>query len=162
VPDNLASMKVPPPIIEGAMQAGSGRTQGIDALDIRHYLRVVWKRKWLIVARVGELLARETAAGLRRLERYHEFAEQVRETKRALLDFLIATTRKGQTIVGYGASAKGNTLLNYCGVRTDLIAYMVDRSPHKQGMFLPGTRIPIHAPERGRFVVPVPRVEVYA
>jgi capsular polysaccharide biosynthesis protein len=144
-------------------------------------------------ARVGELLARETAAGLRRLERYHEFAEQVRETKRALLDFLIATTRKGQTIVGYGAPAKGNTLLNYCGVRTDLIAYTVDRSPHKQGMFLPGTRIPIHAPERiaetrpdyllilpwnlkdeimeqmagirewgGRFVVPVPRVEVYA
>jgi hypothetical protein len=82
------------------------------------------------------------------LERYHEFAEQARETKRALLDFLIAARRKGQSIVGYGAPAKGNTLLNYCGVRTDFIDYTVDRSPHKQGLYLPGTRIPIHAPDR--------------
>jgi hypothetical protein len=68
--------------------------------------------------------------------------------KRALLDFLISAKRKGQSIVGYGAPAKGNTLLNYCGVRRDFLEYTVDRSPHKQGLFLPGTRIPIHAPER--------------
>jgi len=98
--------------------------------------------------RVAAVVAAEEAAGLRTLETYHAFAEQVRETKRALLDFLIATKRKGHSIAGYGAPAKGNTLLNYCGVRTDFIDYTVDRSPHKQGRFLPGTRIPIHAPER--------------
>ena len=83
-----------------------------------------------------------------RLDRYEAFASEVLETKRALLDFLIAAKRKGQSIVGYGAPAKGNTLLNYCGVRTDFLDYTVDRSPHKQGLFLPGTRIPILAPER--------------
>ncbi len=69
------------------------------------------------------------------------------ETKRALLEFLIAAKRAGKSIVGYGAPAKGNTLLNYCGVRGDFLDYTVDRSPHKQGLFLPGTRIPIRAPE---------------
>jgi hypothetical protein len=98
--------------------------------------------------RVAAVVAAEEAAGLRTLETYQAFAEQVRETKRALLDFLIATKRKVHSIAGYGAPAKGNTLLNYCGVRTDFIDYTVDRSPHKQGRFLPGTRIPIHAPER--------------
>jgi SAM-dependent methyltransferase len=98
--------------------------------------------------RVSALLAREADAGLGRLDRYAAFAEQARETKRALLDFLIAAKRKGASIVGYGAPAKGNTLLNYCGVRTDFLDYTVDRSPHKQGRFLPGTRIPIHAPAR--------------
>ena len=98
--------------------------------------------------RVASLVAREEAAGLMRLDRYEAFASEVLETKRALLDFLIAAKRKGQSIVGYGAPAKGNTLLNYCGVRTDFLDYTVDRSPHKQGLFLPGTRIPIHAPER--------------
>ena len=72
----------------------------------------------------------------------------MRATKRELLEFLLAAKREGKSIVGYGAAAKGNTLLNYCGVRTDLLDYVVDRSPHKQGLFLPGTRIPIHAPER--------------
>jgi SAM-dependent methyltransferase len=98
--------------------------------------------------RVGEVVAREEAAGLTRLERYAAFAEEVRETKRALLDFLVAEKRKKAVIVGYGAPAKGNTLLNYCGVRTDFLDYTVDRSPHKQGLYLPGTRIPILAPER--------------
>jgi SAM-dependent methyltransferase len=98
--------------------------------------------------RVNALVAREEDAGLLRLARYDAFAEQAREVKRALLDFLIAAKRKGQSIVGYGAPAKGNTLLNYCGVRRDFLDYTVDRSPHKQGLFLPGTRIPIHAPER--------------
>jgi SAM-dependent methyltransferase len=98
--------------------------------------------------RVAELLAREAAAGLTRLETYSAFAEQVRETKRALLSFLIEAKRAGKTIVGYGAPAKGNTLLNYCGVRTDFLDYTVDRSPHKQGTYLPGTHIPVYDPER--------------
>ena len=79
---------------------------------------------------------------------YRAFAEQVRATKRSLLEFLIGAKEAGKRVVGYGAPAKGNTLLNYCGVRTDLLEYTVDRSPHKQGRFLPGVHIPIHAPER--------------
>jgi hypothetical protein len=81
---------------------------------------------------------------------YHEdldaFSEQTKSAKRALLNFLIMTKRSGKNIAGYGAPAKGNTLLNYCGVRTDFIDYTVDRSPHKQGMFLPGVHVPVHAP----------------
>jgi hypothetical protein len=98
-------------------------------------------------ARVTELLARERAAGVESLAYYAGYSETVRETKRALLDFLIREKRAGKSIVGYGAPAKGNTLLNYCGVRGDFLDYTVDRSPHKQGLFLPGTRIPIRAPE---------------
>ena len=97
---------------------------------------------------VAALLARETAAGLRSLAAYASFAEQVRETKRQLLHFLIDARRRGQAVVGYGAPAKGNTLLNYCGVRTDFLDFTVDRSPHKQGLFLPGTHLPIYAPEK--------------
>jgi hypothetical protein len=97
--------------------------------------------------RVDELLARERALGVESLEYYAGYSERVRETKRALLDFLIREKRAGKAIVGYGAPAKGNTLLNYCGVRGDFLDYTVDRSPHKQGLFLPGTRIPIRAPE---------------
>ena len=97
--------------------------------------------------RVAELLAREEAAGLLDPATYDGFGEQVRRTKRALLRFLLDAKRQGKRIVGYGAPAKGNTLLNYCGVRTDFLDFTVDRSPHKQGRFLPGTRIPILAPE---------------
>jgi SAM-dependent methyltransferase len=99
-------------------------------------------------ARIAAVIAAEEEAGMMTRERYQAFAEQARETKRALLDFLIATKRRRQSIVGYGAPAKGNTLLNYCGVGTDFIDYTVDRSPHKQGLYLPGSRIPIHAPHR--------------
>lgn len=97
--------------------------------------------------RVTELLAREEAAGLLDPSTYDGFAEQVRRTKRALLRFLMDAKSEGKRIVGYGAPAKGNTLLNYCGVRSDFLDFTVDRSPHKQGRFLPGTRIPIRAPE---------------
>jgi hypothetical protein len=100
--------------------------------------------------RVGDLLAREAAWGVERLATYRSFAERVRQTKIGLLDFLIREQRAGRTIAGYGAPAKGNTLLNFCGVRTDLVPYTVDRSPHKQGCFLPGTRIPIHSPDHLR------------
>jgi hypothetical protein len=76
------------------------------------------------------------------------FAESVFKIKRDLLTFLLTARAQGKTVVGYGAPGKGNTLLNHCGIRSDLLAYTVDRSPYKQGMFLPGTHIPIHAPER--------------
>jgi len=107
-----------------------------------------------VTARVEELRAREEAAGYTRLETYESFAEQVKETKRALLDFLIKAKRAGKQIAGYGAPGKGNTLLNYCGIRTDFLDYTVDRSPHKQGKFLPGTHIPIYSPERIRETKP--------
>jgi SAM-dependent methyltransferase len=95
-------------------------------------------------ARVSELRAREESAGYARLETYSRFAEQVKETKRRLLEFLIRAKRSGKKVAGYGAPAKGNTLLNYCAIRTDFLEYTVDRSPHKQGKFLPGTHIPIY------------------
>jgi SAM-dependent methyltransferase len=100
--------------------------------------------------RVTELRAREESAGFDRLETYARFSEQVKETKRKLLEFLIQAKQSGKKIAAYGAAAKGNTLLNYCGVRTDFIDYVVDRSPYKQGKLLPGVRIPIHAPEHIR------------
>jgi SAM-dependent methyltransferase len=98
--------------------------------------------------RVTQLRAREETAGFSRLECYASFTEQVHETKRRLLDFLIAAKRKGKRIIGYGAPGKGNTLLNYCGIRTDFLDYTVDRNPYKQGKFLPGTHIPVYPPEK--------------
>jgi SAM-dependent methyltransferase len=163
------------------------------AVDVRHDLAVDARHADAVHARVDALQARERAFGLDRIESYARFNEQVRATKRALLEFLVAAKNDGKTVAGYGAPAKGNTLLNYCGVRTDFLDYTVDRSPHKQGLFLPGTHIPIFAPERiaetkpdyvlilpwnlrdeivaqmahvrewgGKFVVPVPRLEVLA
>lgn len=98
--------------------------------------------------RVRSLRQKERDAGLDHLETYLEFGEKVKETKRKLLNFLVCARNRGKSIVAYGAPAKGNTLLNYCGVGRDFIDYTVDRSPHKQGMFLPGTRIPILHPDR--------------
>jgi SAM-dependent methyltransferase len=140
---------------------------------------------------VTALLAAERAARLDDIATYGSFAEEVKRSKHALLEFLIEAKRAGKRVAGYGAPAKGNTLLNYCGIRADLLDYTVDRSPHKQGLLLPGTRIPVFAPEKimetrpdyvlilpwnlqeeiraqmscirewgGRFVLPVPRVEV--
>jgi hypothetical protein len=82
------------------------------------------------------------------LKKYFSFAEKVRETKRNLLDFLINLKRRKKSIVGYGAPGKGNTLLNYCGIRSDFLDYTVDRNPYKQGKFLPGTHIPIFHPNK--------------
>ena len=101
-----------------------------------------------------DLLGRERSRGLRNIETYFEFTERVRATKREILDFLISAKRAGESIAGYGAPGKGNTLLNYCGIRTDFLDYTVDRSPHKQGRYTPGTHIPIHAPERIRQTKP--------
>ena len=101
-------------------------------------------------AAVSELLAREEAEGLLTSERYARFAEDVKESKRALLDLLIGLRREGKQVVGYGAPGKGNTLLNYCGIRTDLLDYTVDRNPYKHGLYTPGTHIPIFPPRRSR------------
>jgi hypothetical protein len=96
---------------------------------------------------VGELLAREQAFGLVGLDRYERFSAQVEETKRSILELLIGLKHQGKRIAGYGAPGKGNTLLNYCGIRTDFLDFTVDRNTYKQGLFLPGTHIPILAPE---------------
>lgn len=145
-----------------------------------------------LTPRVMAMRHKESEFGLFDVETYAGFAEQVRETKRRLLEFLIEAKREGKRIVGYGAPGKGNTLLNYCGIRTDFIDYTVDRNPHKQGNYLPGSRIPICSPDRimedqpdyvlilpwnlrdeisrqmsgirewgGKFVVPIPTVEVF-
>jgi hypothetical protein len=147
------------------------------------------ERSWSDRAR--ELRQREQDLGVTSLGYYSDFDERVQETKRKLLEFLIRVRRDGKSVVGYGAPGKGNTLLNYCGIRTDFVDYTVDRSPHKVGKFLPGTHIPIHPVARifetrpdyvlilpwnlreeivqqmggirewgGRFVVPIPEVEV--
>ncbi len=142
--------------------------------------------------RVVDLVEREKDQGYESLQTYLGFRPRVEAIKRDLLEFLIKAKREGKRVVGYGAPAKGNTLLNYCGVREDLLEFTVDRSPHKQGLFLPGTHIPILAPEAiaeakpdyvlilpwnlrteitgqmahirdwgGKFVVPIPGVEVF-
>ena len=100
-----------------------------------------------VSGRAHELVALEERSGLRSLATYAAFAEQVRETKRALLEFLIGAKRERKRIVGYGAPGKGNTLLNYCGIGTDFLDFTVDRNPYKQGKYTPGTRIPILPPE---------------
>jgi SAM-dependent methyltransferase len=141
---------------------------------------------------VRKAIAEEESAGLGSAEGYDRFRQQIRQAKFALLDFLVTAAQQGKSVVGYGAPGKSATLLHYCGIGKDLIDYTVDRSPYKQGRFLPGTHIPIHHPSRisetkpdyvvilpwnlkdeimqqlqlirqwgGRFVVPIPEVQVY-
>jgi SAM-dependent methyltransferase len=99
---------------------------------------------------VQRLIVGEESAGLASPEGYDGFAQQVKKTKLALLDFLITAARKGKAVAGYGAPGKSATLLHYCGISKDLIEYTVDRSPYKQGRFLPGTHIPIYHPSKIR------------
>ena len=101
-----------------------------------------------ICSNVFEVRRKEEECGLHTLEGYASFEERVARVKCDLLSFLIEQKRANKTVAGYGAPAKGNTLLNYCGVGPELLRYTVDRSPHKQGLFLPGTRIPIASPNR--------------
>ena len=101
-----------------------------------------------IESRVETMLDAERKAGLADLATYRAFDERIKKTKRAFLRFLVEAKSARKTIAAYGAAAKGNTLLNYCGVRGDFIDYVVDRSPHKQGRFLPGSHVPIHPPEK--------------
>jgi hypothetical protein len=116
--------------------------------SIRIYGRHADDETQPVTERYRELMRREKAIGFDRLETYALFGEQVKETKRKLLEFLIEAKRKGKTIAGYGAPGKGNTLLNYCGIRGDFIDFTVDRNTYKQGKYLPGTHIPIFAPEK--------------
>jgi SAM-dependent methyltransferase len=116
--------------------------------SLRIYARHSENQALAPTERLQDLRGREVAAGFLKLEGYAGFGERVRESKRRLLDFLIRTKREGKSIAGYGAPGKGNTLLNYCGIRTDFLDYTVDRNPYKHGRLLPGSRIPIFPPER--------------
>ena len=115
--------------------------------SLRIYARHVEDETKPVTERAQSLRQREVDAGLLSLDYYRSFARQVEATKRDLLEFLIQAKRSGKRIVGYGAPGKGNTLLNYCGIRTDFVDFTVDRSPYKQGKFLPGTQIPIRHPD---------------
>lgn len=116
--------------------------------SLRIYAKHASDNSKAIEKSVYSLIAREKELGFESLEFYTAFEKKVKETKRKLLNFLIKVKSEGKTIVGYGAPGKGNTLLNYCGIRTDFLDYTVDRSPHKQGNFLPGTHIPIYHPDK--------------
>jgi hypothetical protein len=103
---------------------------------------------------VAMLLDREAESGLMKIDRYLAFGEAVKEVKRDILDLLISIKREGKSVVGYGAPAKGNTLLNYCGIKTDFIDYTVDLNPFKQNRYLPGSHIPIYPPDKIRETQP--------
>ncbi|HKY38837.1 MAG TPA: class I SAM-dependent methyltransferase [Polyangiaceae bacterium] len=116
--------------------------------SLRVYLRPSADSSRPVSERMLALRAREEAKGYRDIATYTRFEQQVRATKRKLLSLLIDAKAQGKKVVGYGAPGKGNTLLNYCGIREDFLDFTVDRNPYKQGKFLPGTHIPIFAPER--------------
>jgi len=116
--------------------------------SLRVYLRHAEDDSKPMVERVGELRKRELAAGYDEMETYSAFGERAKATKRNILEFLIRAKREGKRIAGYGAPGKGNTLLNYCGIREDFLDYTVDRNPYKHGKFLPGTHIPIFGVEK--------------
>jgi SAM-dependent methyltransferase len=122
--------------------------------SIRIFARHTSNEAQPVTERVTELRDQEVQAGILDLSFYAAFEEQTKETKRKLLSFLIEARRANKKVVGYGAPGKGNTLLNYCGIRTDFVEYTVDLSPHKQGNFLPGSRIPICHPDRIRQTQP--------
>jgi len=116
--------------------------------SLRVFARHEDDRSKPVVDAVHELLKFEKEQGFDRLETYLGFDEKIRETKRSFWEFMIEAKRAGKQIVGYGAPTKGNTFLNYCGAGTDVLDYTVDRSHTKQGRLLPGSRIPIHSPEK--------------
>ncbi len=122
--------------------------------SLRIYARHMEEDSRPVTENVKALRVREANWGVDRIECYGVFSRKVEATKRDILRFLIEARDKGRSIVGYGAPGKGNTLLNYCGIRTDLLDYTVDRNPYKQGKFTPGMRIPIFPPERIRETKP--------
>lgn len=115
--------------------------------SLRIFGRLDGNEALAVTDRATDLLALEAAKGVDELGTYSDFGDRVGETKRNLLEFLIGARRDGKLVAGYGAPGKGNTLLNYCGIRTDMLAFTVDRSPAKHGRFLPGTHIPVHRPD---------------
>ncbi|HEX5001146.1 MAG TPA: class I SAM-dependent methyltransferase [Bacteroidia bacterium] len=116
--------------------------------SIRVYAKHTEDESKPLSKKVIEMRNREREIGMQSIEYYKDFEEKVHETKRKILEFLIAAKSTGKKIIGYGAPGKGNTLLNYCGIRTDFLDFTVDRNPHKQGNYLPGTLIPILSPEK--------------
>lgn len=159
--------------------------------SLRIYAKHQADQKHEISPRVADMLDKEKHAGLLDPATYEKFRKNVEATKRALLQCLISIKNERKNVVGYGAPAKGNTLLNYCGIRTDFLDYTVDANPYKQNLFLPGTHIPIKHPDQiridkpdyililpwnikeeimgqlafvqtwgGKFIIPIPRVEV--
>jgi SAM-dependent methyltransferase len=122
--------------------------------SLRVYAQQETSGKNRVSENVARVIEKEKAAGLFSTETYGRFRANVEKVKRDLLVFLIEQKKAGKAVVGYGAPAKGNTLLNYCGIRTDLLEYTVDRSPHKQGKFLPGTHIPVFGPDKIRETKP--------
>jgi SAM-dependent methyltransferase len=134
--------------LEPVLAAHGLRVVDVEELATHGGSLRVWVGRGEPEATVAALREAEQRAGLDQLETYVAFAERVRANKRVLLRFLLDAADRGETVAAYGAPAKGNTLLNYAGVRSDLIAYTVDRNPYKQGRFLPGSRIPIYSPQR--------------
>ncbi len=122
--------------------------------SLRIYGRHAANKKLKISERVQELKEREECHGLNKEKTYSDFAFKVTRVRQGLLEFLQEAKASGKTVVGYGAPAKGNTLLNYCGVGTDLIQYTVDLSPHKQNLLLPGSHLPIYHPDKIRETKP--------
>jgi SAM-dependent methyltransferase len=116
--------------------------------SLRIYAKHTENKTHAVSKNVSKLRTAEIKEGLDSLDTYKTFEEKVKSTKRNILKFLIKEKIKGKTLVGYGAPAKGNTLLNYCGIGTDFIDYTVDRNPHKQNAFLPGSRIPVFSPDK--------------
>ena len=116
--------------------------------SLRIYAKHKENKSLSISQNIFTLLQKEVTYGLRDINTYMEFSEKIKATKMELLDFLINIKRSGKKIVGYGAAAKGNTLLNFCGIGKDFLDYVVDRSPHKQGLYLPGTHVIINKPEK--------------
>jgi hypothetical protein len=116
--------------------------------SLRVFARKAAHQELALEPRVAALLAAEAEEGVNDPAYYRAFRERVVKVKFDLLDFLISVKRAGKSVVAYGIPAKGNVLLNYCGVRTDFLDYVVDRSPYKQGKFTPGTHIPIFPTSR--------------
>jgi hypothetical protein len=135
-----------------ALASGGLTLVDVELLDTHGGSIRMWARPAEVAgepsARVREVLAAEEAAGLHTAEGHDGFAAAVSRVRDDLVAFLIEARRAGKKVVGYGAPGKGNTLLNYCGIRPDLLAYTVDRNPYKHGRFTPGTRIPVLPPER--------------
>jgi len=135
-----------------ALASGGLRLVDVERLPTHGGSIRLWARPDAVAGppseRVTELLAEEKAEGLHELAGYQDFTDRVNLVRRNLLMFLLDAAEGGRRVVGYGAPGKANTLLNHCGIRPDLLPYTVDRNPYKQGRFTPGTRIPIHPPER--------------
>jgi hypothetical protein len=135
-----------------ALACGGLAVVDVERLDTHGGSIRLWARPQEIAgppsSRVADLLAVEAVAGLSTVEGHDGFAPAVHQVRADLLRFLLDVAAQGKTVVGYGAPGKGNTLLNYCGIRPDLLRYTVDRNPYKHGRFTPGTRIPIHPVEQ--------------